>query len=231
MIIPARDEEGAIAGVVRGFLAATAADGSSLLDEVVVADNGSRDGTAEVARHAGATVVSEPIAGYGRACLAGIAYLSGRTGGPPEIVVFADGDGSNDAADLDALLSPLRAGPVELVIGARGPHADLGSLTVPQRFGNILACRLMGALFGARFTDLGPFRAITWGALSRLAMEDRDYGWTVEMQVKAAKQRLPAQEVAVANHCRVAGRSKVSGTIRGVVSAGTKIIYTILRHR
>jgi glycosyltransferase involved in cell wall biosynthesis len=232
LIIPAFDEEGAIGAVVEGFRSVVTEGGRSSLDEIVVVDNNSRDATAQRARDAGATVVHEPRPGYGSACLRGISYLAGeRPGGPPTVVVFADGDGSNDPADLEAVVAPLRAKECEMVIGARPRRADARSLTVPQRFGNVLACRLMNALFDMRYTDLGPFRSITWSALTLIDMQDPDYGWTVEMQLKAAQQKLAVREVDVANHRRIAGKSKVSGTVKGVYGAGTKIIGTILRYR
>lgn len=230
LIIPAYDEEGAIGRVVAGFVAAADAKGRRLLDEVIVVDNNSRDRTAEVARAAGATVVAERRPGYGSACLRGLAELRARGMAGGDLVVFADGDGSNDPADLEALLEPLLDGEAQLVIGSRPRRADPGSLTPPQRFGNVLACRLMNARWGTRYTDLGPFRAVRWDALERIGMVDRDYGWTVEMQVKAARLGLHLREVDVANRARIAGRSKVSGTVKGVVFAGTKIIGTIARH-
>ncbi len=224
-VIPALDEEDAIGVVVADLLAL------GVLDEVVVADNGSRDRTAARALAAGATVVAEPERGYGAACLAGIDHLGRRSRGPPEVVVFVDGDGSNVAAELPQLIAPILDRRAELVIGSRAERSEPGSLTFPQRFGNVLATRLLGVLYGAHYTDLGPFRAIGWGALQRLGMADRDYGWTVEMQIKAAKQHLSVQEIDVSNKPRIAGRSKVAGTVRGVAGAGYKIIYTILKYR
>jgi glycosyltransferase involved in cell wall biosynthesis len=224
-VIPALDEEDAI-GVVVSELAAL-----GVLDEVVVADNGSTDRTAERAREAGATVVTEPERGYGAACLAGIDHLKRRHRGPPDIVVFADGDGSNVARELPELIAPILKGEAELVIGSRARRSDPGSLTFPQKFGNALATSLLQVLYGVRYTDLGPFRAIAWPSLERLGMVDRNYGWTVEMQIKAAKLHVPVREIDVSNRPRIAGRSKVAGTIRGVTMAGAKIIYTILKYR
>lgn len=198
---------------------------------MVVADNRSKDGTARIAEGAGAKVVYEPRVGYGSACLRALAHLRDRAAAPPEIVVFADGDGSNDPADLVRLVSPIARGELDLVIGARGRRGDPGALTFPQHFGNVLASRMMNALYGMRSTDLGPYRAIAWPALERLRMQDPNYGWTVEMQIKAAKHGLRVGEVDVQNHARTAGRSKVSGTVRGVVGAGVKIIGTILKYR
>jgi glycosyltransferase involved in cell wall biosynthesis len=224
VVIPALDEEGAIGGVVRGVLATGA------VEEVVVGDNGSRDRTAEVARAAGATVVDAPRRGYGSACLAALAYLRARASGPPEIVVFVDGDGSNDSSELPRLIEPILRGEAELVIGARGRRSVPGSMTFPQRFGNVLATRLLRSLYGVHYTDLGPFRAIAWGALERIEMADPDYGWTVEMQVKAARLGVPVREIDVANLRRVAGKSKVGGTVRGVAGAGYKILSTIFKY-
>lgn len=231
LVVPALDEEASIGPVVEGFVRLVRPDGRPWLDEVVVADNGSRDRTAEVARRAGATVVYAPDRGYGRACLAGLAHLAARPGGPPEVVVFADGDGSNVPGELPLLVEPIRTGRAQLVIGSRLQKGDPDSLTLPQRFGNRLATWLFRSLYGVDTTDLGPFRAVLWSALVRLEMADPDYGWTIEMQVKAAKAQIPVVEVDVSNKRRTAGRSKVAGTVRGVVGAGTKIIGTILAHR
>jgi glycosyltransferase involved in cell wall biosynthesis len=231
VLIPALDEEGAIGAVVSGLVALVDAAGRPYLDEVVVGDNGSTDRTAEVARAAGATVVSAPVRGYGSACLAGMAHLRRRPQGPPDVVVFVDGDGSNAAEELPALVAPIAEGAADLVIGSRVRRAEPGSLTAPQRFGNQLASLMLRRLYGARTTDLGPFRAVAWPALMALQMEDPNYGWTVEMQVKAAKRGLRVVEVDVQNRPRIAGASKVAGTVRGVVGAGYKIIWTILRYR
>lgn len=223
-VIPALDEEGAIGEVVAGLLR------TGLLDEVVVGDNGSKDRTAELARKNGATVVDAPRRGYGSACLAALAYLRDRAGGPPEVVVFADGDGANDPRDLERLLEPILRGEAELVIGSRTRRAAKGSMSIPQVFGNHLASQLLRALYGTRTTDLGPFRAITWRALEALKMEDPDYGWTVEMQVKAARRGVSVREVEVSNLRRAAGKSKVGGTVRGVAGASRKILSTIFKY-
>ena len=230
VVIPALNEEGAIGGVVRELRAVQIND-RPLVDVVVVGDNGSRDQTAERATAAGAVVVSEPERGYGAACLRAIAYLRTRPEGPPDILVFVDGDGSNDADELALLVDPIAANDADLVIGARNRLADPGSLTPTQQFGNHLASFLLRGLYGTDTTDLGPFRAIAWPAYERLGMVDRNYGWTVEMQVKAAKQRLRVHEVDVHNRARRAGESKVAGTLRGMLGAGYKIIWTIARYR
>lgn len=230
-VTPALDEQGAIGTVVSDLVRLTRPDGSRLVEEVVVADNASSDRTAEVARAAGAVVVDAPVRGYGAACLSALGYLRDRASGPPDVVVFVDGDGSNEAHELELLVAPILSGEADLVIGSRVRLSDRGSLTLPQRFGNQLAAGMLRLLYDAQTTDLGPFRAISWPALVRLGMEDMNYGWTVEMQVKAAKLNLRALEVDVHNRARIAGKSKVAGTLRGVAGAGAKIIYTILKYR
>ncbi|MDD9944480.1 MAG: glycosyltransferase family 2 protein [Myxococcales bacterium] len=199
----------------------------SSVRRVVVADNGSSDGTGSVARGAGAEVVWEPRRGYGSACLAALSHLASD---PPEAVVFLDGDHSDHPGELPRLVSPIAAGHAELVIGSRtrGRHAP-GALTPQQIVGNWLACELIYRRYGVRFTDLGPFRAITWRALSELRMVDRDYGWTVEMQLKAARDGLRCTEVPVSYRQRV-GQSKVSGTVRGTIGASFKILSWLARH-
>jgi glycosyltransferase involved in cell wall biosynthesis len=207
-------------------LAALAA--TSAIRRVVVVDNGSRDGTAQVARAAGAEVVAEPRRGYGAACLAGLAHLGAQ---PPDAVVFLDGDGSDDAGDLPSLLAPLAAGTADLVLGSRTAGTrEPGALSPQQRFGNALATGLIHVLWRRRFTDLGPFRAIGYPALVALGMRDRDYGWTVEMQIKALRRGLRIVEVPVRYRRRRGGRSKVSRTLRGTVGAGWKILATIARY-
>ncbi len=217
VVIPARNEAGAIGRV----LAELPRD---QVGDVIVVDNGSTDGTAETARASGARVVAEPRAGYGRACLAGLAALRPET----EVIVFLDADHSDHPEELPKLLDPIRRGQADLVIGSRTRQAQRGSLTPQQRFGNWLACRLMRWLFGARYTDLGPFRAVRRQALDRLKMADQTYGWTVEMQVKAALRGLRVVEVPVAYRPRI-GRSKISGTVVGSARAGVGIVRTIFR--
>ncbi len=230
-IIPALNEEGAIGHVVSDFLGAKDGQDQPILEAVIVGDNASTDRTAEVATGAGATVVPAPIRGYGSACLAAMAHLGAQRLGPPDVVVFVDGDGSNRPEDLTDLLAPIVRQEADMVLGSRVARALPGSLTAPQRFGNGLASLMLRRMYGTETHDLGPFRAITWPALMALKMEDPNYGWTVEMQVKAAKQGLRVFEVDVQNVSRIAGESKVAGTVRGVVGAGYKIIWTILRYR
>jgi glycosyltransferase involved in cell wall biosynthesis len=219
VIIPALNEEDAIVRVL--------ADIPTDIGPVIVADNGSEDETAERARAAGALVVHEPRRGYGSACLAGIAALPADTG----IVVFLDGDYSDRPDEMERLLAPIRRGEADLVIGSRVlGQLQPGALQPQQRLGNLLATVLIRWLYSVRYTDLGPFRAIRRETLDDLGMEDRDFGWTVEMQVKAARQGWRGVEVPVSYHRRHAGASKVSGTLSGSLRAGWKILSTIFRH-
>jgi len=193
---------------------------------VVVVDNGSRDATAAIARARGATVVSEPVRGYGRACLRGLEAC--RALGPPRLVCFLDGDLSDDPAEMPRVVAPILEGSADLVVGSRTLGArDAGALLPHARFGNVLATFLLRVLFSARYTDLGPFRAISWRALEKIRMRDQDFGWTVEMQIRAALAGLRHTEVPVRYRKRGGGRSKISGTIRGTVLAGWKILSTI----
>ena len=195
---------------------------------VVVADNASTDGTAEVARSGGAEVVREERPGYGSACLRALRFL--RENGPPDVVVFLDGDFSDHPEELPDLLRPILAGEAEMVIGSRTRgRAEAGALLPQARAGNFVACTLIRWLYGHRYTDLGPFRAITWSALERLGMSDPDFGWTAEMQVKAVRRGIAVAEVPVSYRRRV-GVSKITGTVRGTVLAGYKILWTVLRY-
>ncbi|MBK9169996.1 MAG: glycosyltransferase family 2 protein [Bryobacterales bacterium] len=218
LIIPALNEEAVI-----GRTLARVPPG--LYEAILVADNGSTDGTAEAARAAGATVVHEPERGYGAACLKAMAHL------PPEIdvVVFMDADSSDNPAEAPRLLAPIAEGRADLVIGSRTlGEAEPGALLPHQRFGNALATFLIRILYGHRYTDLGPFRAIRAEALARIGMRDRNYGWTIEMQVKAVQHGLRVEEVPVSYAKRI-GVSKVSGNAKASVRAGVKILWTVFR--
>jgi len=194
--------------------------------EIVVVDNGSTDGSAHAARELGATVIHEPRRGYGAACLAGLEYLRRD---PPDIVVFLDGDFSDHPEELPRLLEPLRRNGCDMVVGSRvRGHAEPGSLLPQARFGNRLAVMLLRLLFRTRYTDLGPFRAVRFARLLELGMRDRDFGWTVEMQARAAQAGWKTAEVPVSYRRRV-GESKISGTVSGSVRAGAKILLTIFR--
>ena len=217
LIIPARNE----ALTLPGVLAAVPAE----VDHVLVVDNGSTDDTPRIARKCGAKVVSEPRKGYGRACLAGIsAYESD----PPDIVAFADADGSDDISRLSEFIGLLAKGEADLVLSRRIP-VESGAMTFQQRFGNWLATRLIRFLWGHEYKDLGPMRAITWNGLRKLNMADADFGWTVEMQVKALKIGLNVRELPVVYLKRKGGRSKVSGTLVGSLRAGLKILKVIFQ--
>jgi glycosyltransferase involved in cell wall biosynthesis len=220
VVIPALDEEVALPGVLAALPRAA-------VRRVVVVDNGSRDATALVARRAGAEVVHEPRRGYGAACLRGLATLAAA---PPDVVVFLDGDHSDDPAVLPEILAPLARGEADLVLGSRTRGAaERGALAPHQRAGNALACRILRHVYGLRCTDLGPFRAIRWTALAGLGMRDRDYGWTVEMQIRAARAGLRVAEVPVPYRRRT-GVSKISGTLRGSAGAAWKILALLVRH-
>lgn len=221
VIIPALDEERSLPKVLAEIP-------EDLVSEVIVVDNGSRDRTSEVAREAGATVVFEPRPGYGQACLTGIARLKVN---PPDVVVFLDGDYSDRAGEVVELLRPLAEDRADFVVGSRVlGRREPGALAPHARWGNWLASFLIRVLYGYRFTDLGPFRAIRYQTLLSLDMQDRDYGWTAEMQAKAARACVRALEVPVSYHRRI-GKSKITGTLKGTTLAGYKIITTILRIR
>lgn len=221
VIIPALDEERSLPKVLEDIP-------RDLVENIFVVDNGSRDKTAAVAREAGATVIEEPTAGYGRACLTGIAALRSH---PPDIVVFVDGDFSDRPSEMTGLIAPIEAGTADFVVGSRVlGQRERGALAPHARWGNWLATRMIRLLYGYGFTDLGPFRAIRYDTLMALDMRDQDYGWTAEMQAKAARAGVRAIEVPVSYHRRI-GRSKITGTVKGTVLAGYKIITTILRLR
>jgi len=217
LIIPALNEASSIGNLL-------AAMPRYLFDQILVVDNGSTDSTAEVARAAGAEVIREPRRGYGRACWTGLTALRQEV----SAVAFIDADLSDDPADLEQLLSVLESGGWDLVIGSRLlGGADPGSLTWLQRFGNWLSTLLIRWVWGVKFTDLGPLRVIRRQSLDRLALRDRDFGWTVEMQARAAQLRLRVTEIPVRYRRRRSGQSKISGTLRGSLRAGVKILWTI----
>lgn len=216
-ILPARDEADALPAVLEAM--------PRWIDPVIVADNGSKDDTADRARAGGAQVVTEPQPGYGAACLAGI-----DAAGDADVLLFLDADGSDNPAEAERVVAPIARGEADLVIGARVKAlCEPGALTPPQVWGNRLAAFLCRAIWGVRCTDLGPFRAISRTAYARLGMADRDFGWTIEMQAKAFRLGLRVVEVPVSRYHRAAGRSKVSGTLNGVLRAGAKILYVIGR--
>ena len=224
VIIPAYNEAGSIGHVLRDVP-------GGLVSEIIVVDNNSTDNTAEVAKANGATVLFQPERGYGNACLAGLAYLKKKSAHEKsDIVVFLDGDYSDYPEKMPELICPILNNKADLVIGSRVlGNAERGSMTIPQIFGNWLATKLLKHIYKVKFTDLGPFRAIRYECLEKLNMQDKTYGWTVEMQLKAAKQKMRCTEVAVPYRKRI-GQSKISGTIKGAVLAGYKILYTIFRY-
>ncbi|MBC7887589.1 MAG: glycosyltransferase family 2 protein [Ferruginibacter sp.] len=222
VIIPAYNEEDAIAKVVQALPL-------HLLREIVVVNNNSRDATTAHAIAAGATVLQEPRQGYGYACLKGIEYLCAKST-PPGIVLFIDADFSDYPEEAFEILDPIINGTADLVIGSRAlGNKEKGSMTIPQVFGTWLATTLLRYIYKVKFSDLGPFRAVKFDKLLALKMQDTTYGWTVEMQLKAAKQKLKCIEVPVKYRKRV-GVSKISGTIKGTVLAGYKILYTIFKY-
>ncbi len=223
VIIPAHNEEDSIRYVLANIP-------KSLVREVIVCNNASTDNTAEVAREYGALVLDQPEMGYGNACLKGIEYLKNKPASEhPNMIVFLDGDYSDYPEEMPALIRPIMEEDADLVIGSRVlGDMQRGSMMPQQIFGNWLATNLIRMFYGYHFTDLGPFRAIKFSKLLELEMEDRDFGWTVEMQVKAARKRLKCKEVPVSYRRRI-GVSKVSGTVRGSILAGHKILWTIFK--
>ncbi|MFQ5570284.1 MAG: glycosyltransferase family 2 protein [Rhodothermales bacterium] len=220
VIIPAFNEARAIEHVVGDIP-------PDLIEEVVVVNNASTDETEENARRAGATVLREDQRGYGWACLRGIAYAHTRN---PDVIVFLDGDYSDHPDEMAALVDPIRRGEADFVIGSRMiGEREPGAMLPQALLGNRLACFLMRLFWGARYTDLGPFRAIRFEALRLLDMQDKTFGWTIEMQIKAAVAGLRATEVPVSYRKRV-GVSKITGTISGTVKASAKILWTIARY-
>jgi glycosyltransferase involved in cell wall biosynthesis len=196
------------------------------VDEIIVVDNGSTDETARVAKDLPVRLVREDRRGYGSACLAGIAAIEAS---PPDVVVFLDGDYSDHPEEMPRLLDAIEGG-CDLVIGSRVLGSrEPGALLPQARFGNALACSLIRLLYGHLYTDLGPFRAVAWDALRRLRMEDRTFGWTVEMQIKALRTALVVAETPVSYRRRV-GVSKITGTFSGTIRAGARILWTIARY-
>ncbi|MFI8377242.1 glycosyltransferase family 2 protein [Leeuwenhoekiella sp. NPDC079379] len=221
VIIPAYNEEQSIGLVVRAI--------PHLVDEIIVVSNNSSDATAAKSVEAGATSLTETTPGYGNACLKGMSYIAAQEE-KPDIVVFLDGDYSDYPQQLTQLVKPILEDNIDFVIGARVKSLrEPGSMTFPQRFGNKLATTLMRWFFGSRFTDLGPFRAIKYEKLLALNMQDKTYGWTVEMQLKALKQKLTYTEVPMKYRNRI-GVSKVSGTVKGAIFAGIKILGWIFKY-
>ena len=226
VIIPVLNEENAIAKVIND-IPQTGDNGKITVQEIIVVDNGCTDNTAAIAKRCGARVVTEPRRGYGSACLTGIAALATQ---PPDIVVFLDGDYSDYPTDMPRLLHPILENRAALVIGARTQDDAKDALLPQARFGNWLACFLIHRLFGVRYTDLGPFRAIRYADLLALNMQDKTFGWTVEMQLKAAKHGIAVCEVPVRYRKRI-GTSKITGTFTGTLKAGYKILATLIYHR
>ncbi|MEE2771778.1 MAG: glycosyltransferase family 2 protein [Bacteroidota bacterium] len=221
VIIPAHNEADSIGHVIN--------DIPGYVEEVIVVSNNSTDATEEVARKAGATVLSEAQKGYGYACLNGMAHIAAQNQ-KPDIIVFLDGDYSDFPQEMDLILKPILEENKDIVIGARvAEWREKGSMTFPQIFGNWLATSLMKVFFKSEFTDLGPFRAIKYEKLLQLQMEDKTYGWTVEMQLKALRQNLSYAEVPVHYRNRI-GVSKVSGTVKGAIFAGIKILGWIFKY-
>ncbi len=227
VIIPALNEAPSIGRVIDGLLALSVSDGHEpslrVVDDVVVGDNGSTDDTAAIAHRAGAQVVTETDPGYGSACLAALSAPVEK-----DIVVFVDGDHSVVADELTTLLDPIVEG-ADIVIGSRTlGNCHKGALSIPQRFGNRVAGILIRVLWNTKVTDLGPFRAVTNEALSKIGMQDRRFGWTVEMQVRAIQLTLKMVEVPVTTRVRI-GKSKIGGTVKGVIGASQGILGTIFK--
>lgn len=223
VIIPAYNEENSVGAVIKDIP-------QDLVREVIVVNNNSTDKTSTVAKAAGATVLDETRQGYGFACLKGIDYLK-KMDEKPDIVVFLDADYSDYPEETRQLVAPILENDIDLVIGSRAlGERESGSMTPQQVFGNWLATTLIKWFYGVVYTDLGPFRAIKYDRLIDLNMCDQTYGWTVEMQVKAAKQQLKSIEIPVSYRVRV-GKSKISGTIKGTILAGYKIITTIFKYK
>ena len=222
VIIPAFNEEDSIEKVINEIP-------KELVREIIVCDNKSTDETSDRAKNAGATVLYEGTRGYGNACLKGMAYIAAKSA-LPDVIVFMDGDYSDYPEEMKQLLEPIQHKGVDLVIGSRAlGNMERGSMTPQQIFGNWLATSLLKIFYGYKFTDLGPFRAIKYDKLVELNMQDKTYGWTVEMQIKAAKNKFVCTEVPV-NYRKRIGVSKVSGTVKGTILAGHKILWTLFKN-
>ena len=223
VVIPALDEEESLPAVLAAV--------PEWVSVVVVADNGSIDRTPEVARELGAVVVHESERGYGAACLAAIDHLE-RSSHPPEIVVFVDGDGSDDPAEMGRLVEPIERGVADITLGVReGVEGDLGTILPHAKAGNLVVLSAVRALFGKAFQDLPPFRAISFRSLRSLAMDDRNWGWTLQMQVRAHLRGLRIEEVRVTHRHRSHGSSKISGSLIMSLKVGAKMFYTLGRER
>lgn len=223
LLMPALDEEAALPAILASI--------PDHVDRVVVADNGSTDGTADVARAGGAEVVHEAERGYGAACLAGIRHLA-HEGHPPDVLVFMDADGSDDPADVGRLVEPIAAGRADLVLGVRrGEAGDVGTILPHARLGNRIVLDLTRRLFGRTFKDLPPFRAIRFESLQRLEMDDRNWGWTLQMQIRAERLHLRVEEIEVTHRRRQEGESKISGSLTMSLKVGAKMFWTLARER
>ena len=221
VIIPAYNEEKSIGAVIN--------DIPDFVRQIVVVNNNSKDNTAAVAMSAGATVINEDRQGYGSACLKGIDYINGKEN-HPDILVFLDADYSDYPTELDKVIEPILRNDIDMVIGSRAlGEKETGSMLPQQIYGNKIAITLMKWIYGVKFTDLGPFRAIKFNKLIEIGMRDKDYGWTVEMQIKAVKNKLSFCEVPVSYRKRV-GASKITGSVKGTIMAGYKIIFTLFKY-
>lgn len=222
VIIPAFNEQNSIGSVINDIP-------KDLVRDIIVVDNNSSDETSINAKNAGATVLKQPLQGYGNACLKGIEHISNKEQ-QPDVVVFLDADYSDFPQEMSLLLNKIWKG-ADMVIGNRVKEKrEKGSMTVPQIFGNWLACNLMKIIYGYRYQDLGPFRAVKFNKLQEIGMVDKTYGWTVEMQVKALNLKMNVQQVDLSYRKRI-GHSKISGTVKGSVLAGYKIITTIFKYK
>ncbi|MEP2027042.1 MAG: glycosyltransferase family 2 protein [Reichenbachiella sp.] len=223
VIIPVLNEQNAVGMVIDEIP-------KERVRNIIVVDNGSTDDTIEVAKSRGAVVLEEPARGYGNACLKGMSHIANHFDPRPDAIVFLDGDHSDYPEHIHALLEPIRVGNADLVIGSRAlGRREVGSMTPQQLFGNWLATFLLKILYKIQYTDLGPFRAVSYESLLAMDMQDKTYGWTVEMQLKAAKLNMKIAEIPVNYRNRI-GVSKISGTIKGTILAGYKIIQTIFRY-